>query len=97
MKFKDRARLLGHQHLKTFLDDDSVQRVFICRLGRTRQHGLSRSVFLWGRLPQGGDPVFLFLEVMLEKHDHAEARGSNSVYCLPHFLQVALSFPKTVR
>lgn len=53
MKFKgsseDRARLLGHQHLETFLDGDSVSRVFVVWGESSRMGGaglLSRRVEL---------------------------------------------------
>lgn len=82
MKFKRlseyRARLLGHQHLETFLDGDSVSRVFVVwgepsRMGRAGV--LSRRV----QFLQGIDPVPLFIEVILEKHDYTAAGSSKSV------------------
>lgn len=76
MEFKGsseyRARLLGQQHLETFLDGDSVSRVFVVwgepsRMGRAGL--LSRRV----KFLQGIDPVSLFIEVIMEKHDYTEA------------------------
>lgn len=75
MKFKGpsqyRARLLGHQHLETFLDSDSVSRVFVVwgepsRMGRAGL--LSHRI----KLLQGINPVSLFIEVILQKHDLAK-------------------------
>jgi len=84
MKFRgpseDRARSLGHEHLEAFLDGDSVSRVFVIwgEPSRMRRAGLlSHRVKLLQRI----DSVSLLVEVILEKHDHTEARSSKFVGC----------------
>ena len=91
MKFKgsseDRAWLLGHQHLETFLDGDSVSRVFVVR-GEPSRMGRA-GLLSCGADSSGRRPSLLVSEVMLEKHGHAEAEGSAS-----HLSPRALIYPK---